>query len=266
MYALILAAGEGHRLGDDLGRRPKCLLQVGKRSLLQRRLLSLKTQGVHHSVIVTGYKAGAVRRQQQNFPAGGEYRLIHNARYQEGCMRSLLTGLEALDEWHGGVLLMDADVLHDERLLEPLLAPDLKANRCLFDSGFDGSREAVKLCLREGRAVEFRKRVAPTLRYDQCGESVGFFRLEETMAVALRERARAYLSSGRGEAPYEEALRELLLEFPEQFAYPDIRGLPWIEIDFPEDLRRAEQEILPRLLPSGRATGLNSKGPKQQGQ
>jgi choline kinase len=32
----------------------------------------------------------------------------------------------------------------------------------------------------------------------------------------------------------------------------DVTGAPWIEIDFPGDVIRATEEILPRLQPMGR--------------
>ena len=46
----------------------------------------------------------------------------------------------------------------------------------------------------------------------------------------------------------EEAIRDLLQATPHEFGFEDITDLPWLEIDFPEDIRRAEHEILPRLL------------------
>lgn len=49
-------------------------------------------------------------------------------------------------------------------------------------------------------------------------------------------------------APYEHALRDLLPGDPERFGYEDITGLPWIEIDYPEDVERAGNEIEPRLV------------------
>jgi choline kinase len=38
-----------------------------------------------------------------------------------------------------------------------------------------------------------------------------------------------------------------LLETPETFGYEDITGLPWIEIDFPQDIQRAQNDILPQI-------------------
>ena len=58
---------------------------------------------------------------------------------------------------------------------------------------------------------------------------------------------RTTIPEGRYEEPYEEAIRDLLLETPDAFGYEDITGLPWIEIDFPEDIQRAQNEILPQL-------------------
>jgi choline kinase len=53
--------------------------------------------------------------------------------------------------------------------------------------------------------------------------------------------------------PYEEAIRDVLLAEPRQFGYEDVTGLPWIEIDFPEDVKRARDDILPRLHESDTA-------------
>ena len=39
----------------------------------------------------------------------------------------------------------------------------------------------------------------------------------------------------------------LLAAPPGNFAVEDVTGLPWVEIDFPEDLEKARSEILPRL-------------------
>jgi choline kinase len=51
----------------------------------------------------------------------------------------------------------------------------------------------------------------------------------------------------------EDPLRDVILEAPDVFGFEDITGLPWIEIDFPEDVVRARTEVLPRLLDLPRA-------------
>jgi choline kinase len=44
-------------------------------------------------------------------------------------------------------------------------------------------------------------------------------------------------------------MREVLLAEPAgTFGFTDISGIPWVEIDFPDDLRRANSEIIKRIL------------------
>ena len=56
-----------------------------------------------------------------------------------------------------------------------------------------------------------------------------------------------YIAGDKNDAPYEEAIRDLLLRDPDKFGFEDISGIPWIEIDFPEDIEHAIKKILPKL-------------------
>jgi choline kinase len=49
------------------------------------------------------------------------------------------------------------------------------------------------------------------------------------------------------DAPHEEALRDVLLAMPAEFACEDVSGLPWLEVDFPEDMERAIKLVLPAI-------------------
>jgi choline kinase len=109
----------------------------------------------------------------------------------------------------------------------------------------------VKLCVRGGTLVEFRKKIDAD--YDFCGESVGFFRFSESVARKLATAAGQYVERRAIMEPYEEAIRDVLLAEPRQFGYEDVTGLPWIEIDFPADVKRARDDILPRLHESDAA-------------
>ena len=139
---------------------------------------------------------------------------------------------------------MDGDVLYDRRLMARLLAAP-GANCFAMDGKFEPGDEPVKLCQRAGRLVDFRKQ--PVAQFDTCGEWVGFLRLCREGIDGLLAAAGAYIEAGRRETVYEEAIRDALLADPDAFAVADVTGLPWIEIDFPEDVRRAAEEILPRL-------------------
>ena len=95
--------------------------------------------------------------------------------------------------------------------------------------------------------VEFRKQLADDLAFDMLGESVGFFRFGPEQAAAIASECGRFDREGLGDAPHEEALRNVLLRQPEAYGLEDITGLPWIEIDFPEDVVRAAGQVLPAI-------------------
>ena len=141
---------------------------------------------------------------------------------------------------------MDADVLYHPDILSRLISSK-HANCFLLDKDFPPGDEPVKIAVRDGVMVEFRKRLEPGLQYDHLGESVGFFRLGPFAAHAAAAECARYDAEGLGDAPHEEVLRNLLLKKPRDFGFEDVTGLPWIEIDFPEDVARARDEILPAI-------------------
>ena len=148
----------------------------------------------------------------------------------------------------GDVLLMDADVLYDARIMQALAGGAASGNRILIDRDFEAGDEPVKVCVRDGIPVELRKQLAPELHYDTIGESVGFFRFDERGARRFADLVADYVDSGRANLPHEETLRDLILERSQVFQIIDVTGSPWVEIDFPADVERAAREVLPQLL------------------
>ena len=56
MRAVILAAGRGSRLGAMTDQRPKCLVELDRRPLLQWQVAALRAAGVDDVTVVTGYR------------------------------------------------------------------------------------------------------------------------------------------------------------------------------------------------------------------
>src|SRR5262249_36137525 len=150
--------------------------------------------------------------------------IVLNPQYQLGSVLTVHTVAAPLTRG-GDVLLMDADVLYDPRIMQALVA-GASANRLLIDREFGACEEPVKVCVRNGVPVEFRKRLAPDLEYDTIGESVGFFRFREAAARRFAEIVAGYVDSGRSKLPHEEAVRDLLLERSHAFDIADVTGMP----------------------------------------
>jgi len=246
MRAIILAAGRGSRLAEHNPEgRPKCLMEFGGRSLLERHLDLLNQLKVRQVDLVVGYEADQIVEHVGTLYSRPEVAFHFNPRFQQGSVISLLAAKDTLLQG-GDTLLMDADVLYHPGILQKLV--DSSHSDCyLLDKGFVPGDEPVKIAVRLGMMVDFRKRLDPSLQYDYLGESVGFFRFSGGTSARLADECARFEAEGLADAPHEEALRNLLLEHPEAFAFEDVSGLPWLEIDFPEDVIRAREQILPAI-------------------
>ena len=81
--------------------------------------------------------------------------------------------------------------------------------------------------------------------HDLVGEGVGFLRVARGAVPRLLQSVEKRVKQGLLDMEYEDALEDFFREVP--VGVEKIGGLPWIEIDFPGDLERAERDILPRL-------------------
>jgi choline kinase len=119
---------------------------------------------------------------------------------------------------------MDGDVLYEPRMLDRLVRA-AGENLLLVDREIEPGDEPVKICFSGERIVDFRKR--PEHAHDWHGESVGFFRFSGSMASALADRCADYVANAGAGLEYEEAIRDLILAFPDRFSACDISDLPW---------------------------------------
>ncbi len=243
--ALILAAGVGRRLGAAHGsgqHPPKALLRFDGHSLIARHLDILHRCGVQDVTLVLGYGEAEMRAELASLP-GPVPAVVVNPDFRQGSVVSLRAGGEVLRSG-APVILMNADVLYDARLMARLV-DSRHADCLLLDREIEPGDEPVKLCIAGGHIVDFHKR--PRVAHDWHGESVGFFRFSPDTAAELAGRAESYVQSGRDGMEYEEPIRDMILESkPDRFGFEDITGLPWTEIDFLEDVEKAHS-LLPEL-------------------
>jgi choline kinase len=256
MKVILLAAGTGQRLGNGQEHHPKALLRFHSRTLLERHIEILCGFGLSDIAITVGYRAELVAEEVDRLGLAGTVQLIQNPHYREGSVVSLWAARDILASG-APIVLMDADVLYDHRLMARLLESTI-ANCLLLDRNIDPGEEPVKICVYGDRIVDFHKR--PQAKYDWHGESVGFFRFSPDAAYELIGRVADYIDTAeRRLFEYEEPIRDMMLESPPgRFGFEDVSDLPWIEIDFPEDVRRARDVILPRLADEGETSSMHS--------
>lgn len=243
--AIILAAGRGRRLAGGADQPPKALLEFGGKTLLQRHLELLEQAGAGPVSLVVGYRRTAIEAELARLGRTGTIDLIDNPDWQQGSVVSLDHAAGVLQAGVA-VLLMDADVIYDYRLLARLLH-SAHENALLLDREIEPGDEPVRICVAgTRRIVDFAK--TPALAGDWHGESVGFFRFAAGMAARLAAEVRGVVDRGARMTEYEEPIRALIRADAAgtAFGFEDVTGLPWTEIDFMDDVEKA-RALLPSL-------------------
>ena len=242
MKAIICAAGRGVRLGAN---SPKILLEFGGRTLLEWHAVRLREVGVHDLVLVTGFMREQVAQVLPEISArhGVNIRELTNERFHEGSVLSLAAALPELEESRDPILLMDADVLYPVEMLDRLINSSHPTALLLDRDYSTRDDDPVLVPVKDGRPFEFQKRWAGEA--DFVGESIGFFKIGPDDLPMLIEETRARSAGSDVGDSYDDVLCAMVLA--DRFGHEDVTGLPWTEIDFPEDLSRARDEVLPQI-------------------
>jgi choline kinase len=246
MKAIILAAGKGTRL-NGLDLKPKCLFEVGGQTLLARQVEAIGEAGINDLVIVLGFEAERIRRQYEHTASFVIYEhtasFVINERFEE--TSSLYSLWLAREHLLDGFVVLNCDVLFHPQLLARLLSSPFE-DALLIDLVDKNNNhlgdEEMKIKLRDDLVLDISKDMDPA---EAEGENVGIVKFSATGARRLIEEMDALISSGRLREWAPRAFREFARRFPLHAI--STADYPWIEIDFPEDYRRATEEVFPQI-------------------
>ena len=240
---LVLAAGLGRRLGDRTADRPKALLELRGKTLLERLLVSLAAANVAEAVVVTGHFAERVDDFFASRDLGLSVRTIFNPDYATANnIVSFLCAAEAIDD---GCLLLNSDIVVDASVIAELAA-ERAGSWLVIDHDEPLGAEEMKVQLDEAGWISRVNKVLPP---EECvGEYIGALRLDASGARACLESARRLVASGGIDLYYEHAIDAAAAEVG---ALPlPTAGRAWTEIDDMVDYARAI-EILAGLEGDG---------------
>ena len=245
MEAIMLAAGIGSRLSpENRNYPPKCLLDFDGKSLLARHIEILRKMGTKKLTLITGYRADDIEAELFKVDGTKFAQTILNPNYQTGTIASLHCAKKIMQSGED-ILVMDADVLCHPELIKRLTSSKNDFH-ILYDRNYEVGADPVLLCLKGREIIEFGKNVSITC--DVIGEWPGFLKCSARIAEKVSKVIEHKIDAGLVNQPCEEAFREYMLSSKNETTYcDDITGIPWIEIDFPEDLERARDIILPAI-------------------
>lgn len=241
MKAVVLTAGVARRLAPLTDHTHKCLLPIGGRHLLDRMLDALAANGIEETVLVVGHCQDQVRAAAGTARGPMRVRYVENPDYQKGSILSLWCARETL--LRDTTLVMDADVLFPADFLTRLIAAPAES-ALLLDRGFTDTGEEVKLYGIGDRVIALGKKFVPE-RWEVVGEGIGFFKCGVRHAPEYVRLLGESIEETGGTNEYEDALHRLLARVP--VGWVDVTSMPWTEVDFAEDLRRAESRVLPSI-------------------
>ena len=242
MIGVILAAGMAKRLRPLTDTRPKCLLPVAGRTLLERTVDAMHQAGITEFVVVTGYRADQIRDflnvqcsmiNVQCSMFNVQY--LHNADYAHN------NNIYSL--WMAGqvvrgrdFLLMDSDILCDPAAVVRIAQEPVSA---LAVNRHDLGEEEMKVVVdSDMRITEISKTCRPE---DAMGESVGIEHITADYSEALyRELDQMILQEGLVDIFYERAFERLIPQ-GHTFRVVDTTDYFSYELDTPEDYQRAQE-------------------------
>ncbi|MEX2601266.1 MAG: phosphocholine cytidylyltransferase family protein [Balneolaceae bacterium] len=241
MKVVILAAGEGSRLRPYTLKRPKCLVEIDGKSLLDRQLDVLKSEGVEEIVLIGGYLAGMLE--------GRGTRFYENPRYDETNM--IWTLFCAEEELEGELLIAYGDIVYSKDALRALLASEADIAvtidmewesywRARFEDPLDDA-ESLKMAP-DGRLLEIGQK--PDSVEDIQGQYMGLMKFSAEGTESLKNLFQKAKKDGslRGkpvENAYMTDLLQALIDSGTRIDAVPVQG-GWVEVDTVEDL---ESEI-----------------------
>jgi choline kinase len=231
-HAIILAAGQGRRLWPYTQTCPKCLLDVGRKTILEHQVDALRSRNIDHITVVIGYLGYRVRDV-----LGPRVEYVENPDFvHTSSMYSLWLAREAATE---GCVILNADVLFHGGILQALQeSPHPDALAVDFDAVL--VEEETKVLV-TGERVRALSKTLP--RGD--AENVGMLKFSPEGSRVLFAKIQELLGQNYRQVMVPYALNAIA---PTYFlAAVPVHGLPWIEIDFPEDYQRACDVIYPAI-------------------
>jgi choline kinase len=230
--AIILSAGKGSRLLPLTAERPKCLIDLSGRSLLEWQLDALQGAGIGDIVVVTGFGEHLVEAVAAERTG---VRTLFNPFYHVADNLGSVWMVRA--ELEGETLLLNGDTLVSARLLERVLGAETGEIAVTVDEKDAYDADDMKV-LREGdRLLRIGKSLEDG-RYN--AESIGLLAFRGGGARVFAEQVDRMMRWPDGTRRWYLRAVDELARGGADIRTVSIRGEEWQEVDFPEDVEKAK--------------------------
>ncbi|HEU5286075.1 MAG TPA: phosphocholine cytidylyltransferase family protein [Sphingomicrobium sp.] len=234
MKAIILSAGQGSRLGQLTAEKPKCLIDFGGRSLLDRQLDTLAANGVDEAVVVTGFRDDQVEAALARRAGGPRVRTIFNPFFKVA--DNLGSLFIARSELAGDCLVWNGDTLVSNALMGRVVANRRPGICVTIDRKPSYDEDDMKVVTDgEGRLHAIGKRLP---KGNVNAESIGLLAFRDGGAERFSQAIDRAIRSAEGTTIWYLRVIHQIAQKDDVWTL-DIQGEEWGEVDFPPDVAAA---------------------------
>ena len=228
--AVILAAGKGSRLYPHTEDRPKCLLPLAGRTLLEWQLDALFAAGIVETTVVTGFH----HRLVDNVIAArgsdrGRVDTLFNPFYQVADNTgSVWIARERFDR---DLLLLNGDTLVSAALVRTVMAGATAPITVTIDRKPDYDADDMKVATDGGRLQRIGKQLT------ECdAESIGLLAFVGDGVCAFADEVQRVMETADGTRVWYLSVIDALAQRGVAIGTVSIEGHEWQEVDYPADL------------------------------
>ena len=245
MKVIIIAAGTGTRLGKEVSKLPKALLEVNGQTILSRQISILKKVGIEEIVVITG-------PYTEKFPPI-DVNYVNDAKHDEHDVLGSL--MVAKDYIQGDIVITYSDILFDENVLRQIIQQECDIGIAIdmdWKQAYEGRTlhpltEAENVLLDDNKNVlKIQKNIKSNT--DMVGEFLGLIKLSSHGAKILTDEFEYLLANptetfhsaiSLKKAYITDLIQELVNS--KLVVTPILISGNWCEIDTIQDLERAQK-------------------------
>ncbi len=239
MKGLILAAGIGARLHPLTLTRPKCLVEVAGKPMIEYQLDGLRMGGIAECTIVVGYMADSVRSYFGSNYRGLKLSYLENRAYDS--TNNLYSLWLARAKFDDDILLLESDLVFDNELISELTLMD-PPNVAVVDK-FRPNMDGTIILAAGGitKQMVLKSDQGSHFDYGRALKTVNIYRLsQETLVETVVPKLAEFLEDERTDQYYEAVFANLIDSGSMSMSVMHTGRRKWAEIDTEGDLRDAE--------------------------
>jgi choline kinase len=238
MKAIILAAGQGSRLGHLTDDRPKCLIEFAGKSLLDRQLDALVANGIDEAVIVTGFRDDQIEASLARRSGGPRVRTVFNPFFKVADNLGSLYLVRG--ELTGDCLVWNGDTLVSDALMARVVGNSERQGICVtIDRKAAYDDDDMKVVVDGGGRL---RAIGKRIKEGVNAESIGLLAFRGGGAEVFAEAIDRAMRTSEGTTIWYLRVIHHLAQEREVWTL-DISGEEWGEVDFPEDVGPAEAMV-----------------------